>query len=37
MELRAGSKNALLYNVFFMLRRLLFTIVILVFKNWPFA
>jgi hypothetical protein len=37
MELRVGSKNALLYNVFFMLRRLLFTIVILVFKNWPFA
>ena len=37
MELRTGSKNALLYNVFFMLRRLLFTVVIIVLKNWPFA
>ena len=37
MELRTKSKKALLFNVFFMLRRLLFTLVILVFKNWPFA
>lgn len=37
MELRTRSKNALLFNVFFMLRRLLFTFVILVLKNWPFA
>ena len=37
MELRNDSKSALLYNVIYMLRRLLFCIIILVFKKWPFA
>ena len=37
MELRIESKSALLYNVIYMLRRLLFSVVTLALKKWPFA
>lgn len=37
MEIRIDSKLALLYNVFYMLRRLLFSVVVFVFSNYPYA
>jgi len=37
MELRTESRSALMYNVIYMLRRLFFSIVILVLKKYPYA
>jgi hypothetical protein len=37
LDLRTKSKSSLMYNVIYMLRRLLISVLILVFKKWPAA
>ena len=37
LELKTDSKTALLYNIIYMLRRLMFATVAILFGNWPFA